>query len=300
MRALASTTALVAAIALGALGAIAPGIAQATPSLDACTGVLHRAAGTTTPITIDAPGTWCLDQDLVESVDVVDSFFMMIAVDVGDVTLDCRGHRIQYTGAANQMVGVAVRGPELDRVTVRDCHFQGFSTALAFGPTQDFLIEDNTVRASRPDSFGGNRAIDAWGAGIVRRNRFHDSINRAITAAGASQVTDNLIDGVVDSPQSSGAFGIEISDSAGAVVRGNTVRGLVSSAPNQVFAVAILNVGADKRTVVADNVLIHDGATGPIGIYCDSGVRVSDNVIAGFFAPLVNACVDTGDNDISP
>jgi hypothetical protein len=255
---------------------------------------------------IETPGTWCLDQDMVEDANgdtLVDH--SMIAVDVGDVTIDCRGHRIEYTGAADSMFGIVVRGPgNNDRVTVRNCHLHGFSNAIAMGPTRGFLVEDNSVHAGRPKAFGLATAIEAWGNGIVRRNRIHDSINRAIRVAGGSQVTDNLIDGVSGTAQQSVARGIEIYDSMAVVrdtpVRGNTVRGLVSSAPNQIMALAIFSAPAGIGTEVSDNVFIHDGSTGPIGIYCDSGARVSDNVIAGFFAPLVNACVDTGDNDLSP
>jgi hypothetical protein len=296
--------ALVALLLAGA-GLLLPRVAQATPSVDACTGVLHREAGTADPIAIEAPGTWCLDQDMVESVDAVGSFVSMIAVDVGDVTIDCRGHRIVYTGAADSMFGIVVRGPgNNDRVTVRNCHLHGFSNAIAMGPTRDFLVEDNSVHAGRANAFGLATTIEAWGNGIVRRNRIHDSINRAIRVAGGSQVTGNLIDGVSGTAQQSVARGIEIYDSMAVVrdtpVRGNTVRGLVSSAPNQMMALAILSGPSGIGTEVSDNVFIHDGSTGPIGIYCDSGARVSDNVIAGFFAPLVNACVDTGDNDTSP
>jgi hypothetical protein len=66
------------------------------------------------------------------------------------------------------------------------------------------------------------------------------------------------------------------------------------------MALAILSGPSGIGTEVSDNVFIHDGSTGPIGIYCDSGARVSDNVIAGFLAPTSGNCVDTGDNDVSP
>jgi Right handed beta helix region len=304
MRALAPSAALVFALALGAVGAVLPRAAMATPSLDACTGVLHREAGATTATAIESPGTWCLDQDLVEHADVLDDR-SMIAVDVSDVTIDCRGYRIAYTGATDTMFGIVVRGPGTrDRVTVRNCDLHGFSNAIAMGPTRDFLVEDNTVHASRANASGLATAIEAWGNGIVRRNHLHDSINRAIRVAGGSQVTDNLIDGVLATAQQSVARGIEIYDSMKVVrdtpVRGNTVRGLVSSAPNQIMALAILSSPADVGTEVSGNVFIHDGSTGPVGIYCDSGARVFDNVIAGFFAPMVGSCVDTDDNDISP
>jgi hypothetical protein len=295
------TRVLQVVLVLGLAVAAKPQAAHATPSLDACTGVLHRQAGTTEPIAITAPGTWCLDQDMVEGVDSVGPYFAMVAIDVDDVTLDCRGHRIVYTGSADTAYGVVARGPgTLDRIKVRNCHLLGFSNAIALGPTRDFLVEDNTVHASRPNVYGLASAVGSWGEGIVRRNRIRDSINRAIAVAGGSQVLDNFIDGVAGSADWPGALGIEVSDAAAAVVRGNIVRGLASSAPNQVMAVAISSAVADGGTVVTANVMVHDGSEGPIGIFCDSSARVADNVIAGFFAPLVAACVDTGDNDASP
>jgi hypothetical protein len=295
-RASASTAVLFAAIALGAL---LPRVASATPGLDACTGVLQRTPGTTTELTVSQPGTWCLDQDMVEDMDDVDGIFRMISVDADDVTIDCRGHRLVFGGAADQSRGVATFGMQ-SGLTIRNCRFSGFSNAISvFG--DDFLVEDNVVRDPVPSTFGNEKAIDGYGNGTIRRNRLYDSITLAILAKGSSQVVDNLVDGCVESPGSSSqAQGIQITQPVAAVVRGNIVRGLASSAPNQVFGVVVAVGAGDERTVVADNVLVHDGSMGPVGILCDAGARVSGNVIAGFFAPLFASCVDTGDNDISP
>jgi hypothetical protein len=295
-RGLAATAVLCAALAFGAL---LPRVAQATPGLDACTGVLHRDAGTTTPITVTEPGTWCLDQDLVENLDMVGGNFTMVSVDADDATIDCRGHRLVFTGSADASRGIATFGMQA-RVAIRNCRLSGFSNAISvFG--DDFLVEDNEVRGSVPSVFGYEKAIDGYGNGTIRRNRLHDSITLAILAKGSSQVLDNLVDGVAETPGSSAqAQGIQVTQPVAALVRGNTVRRLNSSAPNQVFAVLVAANVSDARTVVADNVLVHDGAMGPVGILCDAGARVSDNVIAGFLAPTSGNCVDTGDNDVSP
>ena len=292
-----SASVLLIAITVGAL--LLPRIALATPSLDACTGVLHRDAGTATELTVSAPGIWCLDQDMVEDMDDADGIFRMISVDADEVTIDCRGHRLVFAGSADQSRGVATFGLHA-QVTIRNCQFSGFSNAIAVWG-DDFLIEDNVVRNTVPSVFGNEKAIDGYGNGTIRRNRLHDSITLAILAKGSSQVVDNLVDGVAETPGSSGqAQGIQVTQPVAAVVRGNTIRRLSSSAPNQMIGVVVAANVNDARTVVADNVLVHDGSMGPVGILCDAGARVSDNTIAGFFAPLVNACVDTGDNDISP
>jgi hypothetical protein len=301
MRALASTATLVFALALGAIGAALPRVALATPGLDACTGVLHRQAGTATAITISAPGTWCLDQDLVECVDVIESFFAMIKVDADDVTIDCRGHRMSYAGSANTMYGIATLGGR-QRVTVRNCHLHGFSTAIATGNMDGFLVEDNTVRDSRPDSMGMSTSIDGNGSGIIRRNRIHHAVIRAIYAKGGSQVLDNLVDGVAVSPSRSQIIVMELFAVDGAVVRGNVVRGLDAlPAQSQHVVVQIDDFGStSRRTVVADNVFVHDGSMGDIGVACyATNVLVSDNILSGFFSPRA-FCTETGDNDISP
>jgi hypothetical protein len=185
-------------------------------------------------------------------------------------------------------------------VTIRNCRVSGFSNAISV-LGEDFLVEDNVVRGSVASVYGNERAIQGYGNGTIRRNRLHDSINQAILVKGSSQVVDNLVDGVGENAGlSSQVQAIYVTQPVAAVVRGNTIRGLGSSAPNQMFGVVIAANVFDARTAVSDNVLVHDGSMGPVGILCDAGARVSDNVIAGFFAPTYGGCVDTGDNDISP
>jgi hypothetical protein len=301
MRALASGAALVAAIALGAVGAVLPRVALATPSLDACTGVIQRQAGSPDAANITVPGTWCLDHDLVESVDGVGPYFAMIKVDADDVTVDCRGHRLEYTGSADTMYGIATLGGRA-RVTVRNCHLYGFSDAITTGNMDGFLVEDNSVHASRPDNLGVSTSINGYGSGIIRRNRVHDAVLRAIYAKGSSQVLGNLVDGIAISPTQNRIVAIEVSAANGAEVRGNTVRGIDAlPASSQHAAVQLSDSGSSaRRTLVADNVLVHDGSMGDIGVSCFSGnVLVSDNVLSGFFAPA-SLCADLVDNDISP
>ena len=280
------------------LGALLPRVASATPSLDACTGVLQREAGTPTAITITAPGTWCLDQDLVETVDVTGPYFAMITVDADDVTVDCRGHRIKYTGSAEIMFGISTFGGR-QRVTVRNCHLHGFSDAISTGNMDGFLVEDNSVHASRPDYMGLSTSINGYGSGIIRRNRIHDAVDRAIFARGSSRVLDNLVDGVTRTTLGS-VIAISVQSADGAEVRGNTVRGLDPLPEfSQHVAVEVDDQGTG-RSLVADNVLVLDGSMGDIGVACYSNnILVSDNVIGGFFSPTAG-CAETVDNDISP
>jgi hypothetical protein len=291
---IASATVVFLALAVGAL---LPRVAQATPGLDACTGVLHREAGTPTAIIVDAPGTWCLDQDLVESVDA--EIFTMISVSADDVTIDCRGHRIRYTGSARYMMGIASSDGGR-RTTVRNCHLHGFSLAIVV--EEGSLVEDNTVHASRATWSGSSTSISVNGNGIIRRNRIHDALVRAIYAQGSSQVLDNVVDGVHVSPNYDTAVAIELDYVWGAEVRGNVVRGM-DALPESSQHVAVRIYGVSEglpRNVVADNVLVHDGSMGDVGVACFAGnTLVSDNILSGFFS-ATTGCGELVDNDISP
>ena len=95
------TRSLACALVLpGALvvASLLPRVALATPSLDACTGVLAWDPGKTS-IDVLAPGTWCLDADIVVDHDA--SGFRMIVLHVDDITIDCRGHLLEYRGDAD-------------------------------------------------------------------------------------------------------------------------------------------------------------------------------------------------------
>ncbi|MGH8028809.1 MAG: right-handed parallel beta-helix repeat-containing protein [Arenimonas sp.] len=295
----ASFAMLLTMLLLAASAALFPRVALATPSLDGCTGVLHAGSNPQAMATADAPGIWCLDQDLASAVVVVDSYFAMVVITADDVTIDCRGYRIEFQGTAEFSYGVSALGPR-QRSTIRNCAFRGFTNAIsAYG--EDFLIEDNVVEASRQSIFGDGTAINANGSGTIRRNRIHDAVSRAISTKGGSIVRDNLIDGVVD-PGGRQAVGIEIMDPTSAEVRGNTIRGLgpvVESA--QHIAISFYAVNGSSGALVVDNVLVHAGADGSLGLSCGGlNIRVADNIIEGFIAPLNFGCVDTGDNDISP
>jgi hypothetical protein len=298
-RGFASTIVILVALVLGA---VLPRVAFATPSLDACTGVLHRTAGTATTITVAAPGIWCLDQDMVESVDVVGSTFTMITVDSDDVTIDCRGHRLVYTGTADFVNGIRTYS-ERQRVTVRNCHLYGFSQGIKL-LSDGFLIEDNTISASRKATIDSiSTSISGGGSGgIIRRNRIYDAVNRAIYTIGSSQVLDNLVDGITRPPTGLNLIvAIDVWEVDGAEVRGNTVRGLPTE-PGSANAVQIDDgLGAStRRTLVVDNVFVHDNSESTIGVSCSGGnVLVTDNIFIGFYMPALG-CATVVDNDISP
>jgi hypothetical protein len=292
MRAYASAAVLLAALVFGAL---LPRVALATPSLDGCNGVLEWNPGLPS-MEVYASGVWCLDADVVVGGD--GPVFSMIVLHVGDVTIDCRGHLLEYTGTGDAY-GIR-RSWEISGLTVRNCRFKGFTLAVDFGYTDDFVIEDNVVLSSRADGFGTGTAIQVLGDGVIRRNRIFGSISRAIVSGRDVQVVDNLVDGVSGTSTWQDVTAIDLQYADGAEVRGNTVRGLPPAAQHQHRALTVSNEGEGRPTLVEGNVLVHNGAEGPIGVLCMSAARLIDNVIVGFFSPTAFDCTDVRDNDFSP
>ena len=299
MRTLTSTAALVFALALGAIGAVAPRVAVATPSKDACNGMLEWNPQFSS-IDVFAPGTWCLDHDIVISQD--ESVFSLILLHANDITIDCRGHLLEYQGNADFSYGVAAAADGLERQTVRNCRFRGFSTSVTLGSGDGGVIEDNIVHSSRAGALGSSSAIDAFGTVTIRRNRLFDSVGRAIAVGPGSVVADNLVDGVVGAPFDDYVVGIDTYGD-GVDIVGNTLRGLRhASAGNGILVQAIQLSGDDTggRINIADNVFVNTDAIESTAINCASDdARKVDNVITGFTYPTVG-CADAGDNDVTP
>jgi hypothetical protein len=294
------------AFALIALGVVHAGSAAATPSLDACTGILAPTEDGT--IYVFEPGTWCLDQDMV--VDRDESVFAMLTIHADNVTVDCRGHRLEYTGTADASFAVTT-GFVSRGITVRNCRMSGFTNGIVFAlegdPIADFLIEDNVIEGARADPLDGSTyAIRAWGNGAIRRNRIRDAIHSGIYVMGEVDIVDNLIDGLVDGPAGA-ASAIEYAFPNGGTVSGNIVRGLRHDPayPENGPSRALFVTSDDPwiaHLAIRDNTLVGDGVTPATGIECaiySFTARAIDNVITGF-ATGIDGCVDAGDNDISP
>jgi hypothetical protein len=305
IRALASSLFLLAVLALGAA---MPRVAQATPGTDGCTGILHLPQEGLERIEVTTPGTWCLDADLSAAQD--DSTEAMIVIYADDVTIDCRGHRLEYTGTADSSYGVST-AYERQGIVVRNCRFRGFSSAVAVFVTDDFLIEDNVVESSRGDIFEEpTGAIYASGRGTIRRNRIHDSVLLAIGASGEYdevRVLDNLVDGVVDTATDGDSKAIELANLASGEVRGNVIRGVrhdpAFGRTDPVRAVTVeasVNDGRDVR--LSDNAVVQSAGTPLVAFACSLEslrTRFADNVLTGV-AQATLGCTDAGENDVSP
>jgi len=286
---------------LGLASLAGPRVAHATPSLDACTGVLVPGPS----MYVQESGTWCLDQDVVLDADPGPSQVILLQVVASDVTIDCRGHRLTFAGPPGN--AIAIRFDAQRGGVVRNCHLHGFATGIMMtgggGPIEDFVVEDNTI-ADMVDSYSGSAqfALFAWGNGTIRRNRILESKDMGMYVAGKIDVLDNVVDGLVDTMYGSAA-GIHLLYGGSGEVRGNTVRGLRHDAayPGNGASSAIRFTHYDPavHVTIRDNVLVGDGVTPTIAIECAdvAAARVIDNVATGFSSGIVG-CVDAGDNSL--
>jgi hypothetical protein len=243
---------------------------------------------------------WCLDGDWLAT-DLVEEEPMVVRITASDVTLDCRGHLIEYTGGDAFPIGVyTVAGAH--RTIVRNCRFRGFAQAITvISRSGAFLIEDNVVESSRPGFSQQSTSIIGLGRGIVRRNRVTDARDLGIGVEGSVDVIDNLIDGV-DGDGENPVHGISVNSAlvpGGAEISGNTLRRLDAAGVPPVGV--SLGWGDAGRLTIRDNVLVGDGAPGSVAFDCagTTVARVADNVVTGY-ATLTSGCHDSGENDISP
>ncbi|MGH8028808.1 MAG: right-handed parallel beta-helix repeat-containing protein [Arenimonas sp.] len=297
MRSLATVLAFVALL----VGAALPRVALATPSLDACTQVLQPNPDLQQPFRIWSSGTFCLDRDWTVDVDATDSTFQMIVISMENVVIDCRGHKLTYTGAADASYGVVVDYAFHD-ITVRNCELVGFSRAIELGSTDRPVIEDNVIRGSRPAYDGSGVAIAVQRTGRIVRNRIYDSIATAIRAGGDTLIADNLIDGVTSTASFPYLYAIELSDMGNVEVRGNTIRRLVNLAPgSNAVGIRVSEFGRDDTRVrIAGNVLAGENSEYSVAFECFLQAQVTDNVVSGFALDFGGGCTDAGDNDVSP
>jgi hypothetical protein len=304
IRPLARSAALLAAVlALGALGAATPRVAMATPSLDGCTGVLAPPTAEVDRIEVWEPGIWCLDQDMTS--DQYDSTYTLIAIVGDDITIDCRGHRLTYTGLADNSNGIA-SSLGTKRATVRNCRIRGFGRGIGMYDNAGYLVEDNVVEGGGSWLFETPAGIVAFGGGIVRRNRVSGTQVHGIRVSGDAAVVDNVVDGVTDTLDHPQPAGISHGLPGTAEIRGNTVRGLRED-PAYNHGLGVIGVavegypGATGRVTIADNVLVHDGSANSVAFACGGHPQshYSDNVATGFESTSAG-CTDAGDNDPSP
>jgi parallel beta-helix repeat protein len=282
---------LFALLALLAAAWVAP--ASATPSYDGCTAFIAPPAGTAV---INAPGVYCLDQDITQN---RSSTNVLLWVMAEDVTIDCRGHRLQGT---NYDASEGVHASVNYRTVVRNCDIRGFSYGVhidAQYATPD--VGGNLVENNR---FQDNRiGIDLRAThSMVRGNRIYGSVWGILTWHDVD-VVDNIVADVRTSPLWQEGGGIVMYDAEGATISGNRVHGLRDDSGYPLHGIQVRAVSGWSDSAFAsivDNVVVAVAGTPAIGIECDSTRAVARDNVVGGFATGVSGCMDAGDNDSTP
>ena len=244
------------------------------------------ASSIVTPITITAPGSYVVTQNLVATgPGPIIAIALPAASLVDDVQIDLNGMVLDNSanpGAAVIAVVVAVGGGE--EVTIRNGTLVGGSAGIeAFGPARKLVVED--VKISDFTTFahlGGIHTLDVFNT-VIRRCVIVDALGppgAAIFLDGGiprqATIEDNLIQNTFDGIDAlPGMAGIEISN--------NRFRDIFGGGP---FGAAI-NLDGAESCLISQNTI--NGMFGPapaVGIRLNfsRACKVVNNVVSGVFA----------------
>ena len=181
---------------------------------------------TAVPVTISAPGTYCLIGDLSLS-----AAGPAISVSANEVTVDLGGYSITGSGS-----GTGVFASVHNHVQVRNGRLLRFATAVSAVNPLHFTVEDLHISGVQ---FGV--AITNGSYIAVQRNRVFDASTIGIVISGAgpgplapdyvATISDNELAAIggITTPVTGQAYGIRV-DNAAAIVRGNRIAGLQGAA----------------------------------------------------------------------
>jgi hypothetical protein len=219
------------------------------------------------PIAVGAPGNYCLDHDYAQAFD-----YFAVNITGNDITLDCNGHRLRNTNAANAYPGVDVGG-SLSHVVVRNCVIDGFHDGIIFSNgggngARNSIARDNTILHFR------QQGIVGWGSSLLIEG------NRISQALG----DDN-----------GGAIGIYLisidANGSGSVIRNNTIVDFTPAPSGAANAVAGIWIGNVRNTEISGNTVANLNArTGQCAwaVYGSdpTGTRVTGNVLLSVPQPV--------------
>lgn len=249
-----ATATLPAALLLLALAALALLPRPARAENVACTAL------DTMPVTISAPGNYCLQRDFSAGFNTSET----LRIIADDVVLDCNHHRLVNTNAANTTAAILVSGDHRN-VTIRNCQVDGFYVGIlvqgvANGASFGHVVEDNIVLRSR------SNGITVAGSSLrVERNRVsgttgnYNGVAKGIyISSGESEgvgnlVRDNIISDFRPTPPGGGSSyvtGLTVINIHDSVVSGNVVTGLYTTAGQGVYGI----IGSNTTgTVYSEN-----------------------------------------------
>jgi hypothetical protein len=270
--------------------AAAPRPALAAHDFEACAGEI-----TALPFTIDAPGTWCLKQDL--SAAVASGAAVTVAAD--RVIVACNGFALRNTTVSNVASGVLAE--ERQQVTVRDCRISGFATGVnLYGFTRatsgGHVVERN--RIERSTSAG---IVVQGDDSVVRDNQVHETGggNSGIYALQVKydvEVIGNTVERVTSLTGDAVAIFVGGADARFSVI-GNRVRGLSSGPEGGRIGISIQNTGTRGGTI-RNNDIANAGSSISTdkGIYCYLNINgARGNQVNGLPIGMFG-CRNDGDN----
>jgi nitrous oxidase accessory protein NosD len=267
--------------------------ARAAESLDACVGYINSL-----PAVISTQGTWCMAGDLATGI----ASGKAIEVTTNNVTIDCNHFKLGGLAAGLGTNTFGIFAAPRNNVTVRNCNVRGFLTGIAL-VGDGHLVENN-----RLDGNTGYSVYMFSDGGLVRDNLI---TNTGLGTAGGSPVgiyggdgidiIDNEIVNVTAAPgASTGADGIFISASLGALIKGNRIRDVAGDPATTGNAITV-GAGSTATVSIRDNHLTLSTLRGSYAINCvnpDYAI-VRDNDIQNWQLGVFN-CHDGGGNVILP
>jgi hypothetical protein len=252
---------------------------------------------TSTPVTISAPGKYCLASNLTFSGTTGNS----VTIASSDVVLDCDGHTLKSvaTSATGSSKGIYVLNR--NNVVIKDCRIVGGYTHGIYVTQSNTVANKNYYINIENNYIAGpySSGITAFGSAIeLKGNRVYDVGGQTTgpvigIRVGGSNVgfkfhllRDNLVAGT--NSATSAAFGIYSDASQAGIFIENGVSGTTAS--NTSFNSYGIRVGGTYNRIT-DNHIVGSGGINDIGIYSTS-VTTScyDNYIrAGISTQTCNA-----------
>ena len=272
-----------------ALGLVGSGRSAAQETV--CSGTI-----TAVPVTLTAPGTYCLKQNLTTTI----TTGAAITIEADSVTVDLKGFEIRRAGDPSA-IAQGILGVNRRRVIVRNGTLRGFLTGVVLGNAdngpfhhriEDIQAIDRTHEGIRVSTTGGGQ-----GGSVVRDNRvlrtggttFPAGYCTGIEVSGSgSQVVGNVVSGLVNCGPYQHA-GIMITQCDGCLVEKN----LVANGQVVPGLHGILVQGGSEDVLVVDN-RVSRWDTG-ILFTAGSGGPYRDNLAAGCAVPFTGG-TDAGNN----
>jgi parallel beta-helix repeat protein len=255
---------------------------------------------TALPVTIGAPGTYCLRQDFAQFTNTS----TMIQINVDNVVLDCQGRTIRTTNDANTGTGIYAPGGR-SNVTVRNCVVENFDVGIfltgssepgAFGNK----IQDNTLLRTRTTAIyvigsanriERNKILQSTGNhnGVVKGIFLYSPNNEGV----GNVIRDNVLSDWQPAPpvgQSSAVEGITFFNVTATEVTGNTISGLYANTGQYVTPIRASQTS--NATIAGNTVLSPPPLPAPLDGGFNTGIYFS------LLSPEQQATVICRDNTV--